>query len=199
MKFNINKKYQFLLVSLLILSLVANVLFVTGIIKMPNKAGEVKVMKVLSIGNSFSQDAHNKLYTLGVANGVEIETVNLYIGGCKLETHWANTQSNAESYDLERNGGAAERKISIEEALGLEEWDVITLQQASAQSQHFSSYTPYLENIAKYVRERCPNAKLYFHQTWAYETDYFADGFRESTDKQKGYVQQHFNRFKKSK
>lgn len=146
-------------------------------------------MKVLSIGNSFSQDAHNMLYRLAQENGVEMQIVNLYIGGCKLQTHWENIENNSADYDLERNGGVAERKISIKEALTLEEWDVITLQQASAQSQHFSSYTPYLENIAKYVREKCPDAKIWFHQTWAYETDYFADGFREDTAKQKGMYQ----------
>lgn len=142
-------------------------------------------MKILSIGNSFSQDAHNMLHALAADNGIVIETVNLYIGGCKLQTHWENIENNLADYDLERNGGAAERKISIEDALALEDWDVITLQQSSAQSQHFSSYTPYLENIAKYVRERCPKAKFYFHQTWAYENDYFKDNPRENNSKQK--------------
>ncbi|MBE6787067.1 MAG: DUF4886 domain-containing protein [Ruminococcaceae bacterium] len=142
-------------------------------------------MKILSIGNSFSQDAHNMLHTLALANGVDIETVNLYIGGCKLQTHWENIENNKPDYDLERNGGACERKISVEEALCLEKWDVITLQQASAQSQNFSTYTPYLENIAKYVRERCPKAKIWFHQTWAYENDYFLDNPRENDSKQK--------------
>ena len=142
-------------------------------------------MKVLSIGNSFSQDAHNMLHTLAKANGVDIETINLYIGGCKLVTHWENIENNKADYDLERNGGLAERKISIEEALSLEKWDVITLQQASAQSQSFSTYTPFLENCAKFVREKCSDAQIRFHQTWAYENDYFKDNPRENDSKQK--------------
>lgn len=142
-------------------------------------------MKILSIGNSFSQDAHNMLHTLAKANGVDIETVNLYIGGCKLVTHWENVENNAALYDLERNGDAGERKISIKEALLLENWDVVTLQQASAQSQSFDTYTPYLENLAAYVRELCPKAKIWFHQTWAYENDYFKDNPRENDTKQK--------------
>lgn len=143
-------------------------------------------MKVLSIGNSFSQDTHNMLYSLSVANGVELDNTNLYIGGCKLQTHWENIENNAVDYDLEVKGVESIRKISIEEALALEEWDVITLQQVSAQSQMFSTYTPYLENIAEYVREKCPNAKIWFHQTWAYENDYFKDNPRDNTSKQKG-------------
>lgn len=146
-------------------------------------------MKVLSIGNSFSQDAHNKLYALAKANGVELETVNLYIGGCSLERHWANIENNAADYDLEINGGPCVSKISIKEALLLEDWDVITLQQASTYSQNFETYTPYAENIAKYVREKCPKVKLWFHQTWAYESDYFANGERANKTSQKSMYQ----------
>ena len=51
-------------------------------------------MKVLSIGNSFSQDAHKWLHKLAENNGVDLETVNLYIGGCSLETHWKNAKEN---------------------------------------------------------------------------------------------------------
>ena len=129
------------------------------------------------------------LHTLGLANGVDVETVNLYIGGCKLQTHWENIENNAADYDLEINGGEGVRKISVNEALSLEDWDIITVQQASAQSQNFSTYTPYLENIVKYVRERCPKARIWFHQTWAYENDYFLDNPRENDSKQKGMYQ----------
>lgn len=37
-------------------------------------------MKILSIGNSFSQDAHKWLHKLAKVNGVEFEIANLYIG-----------------------------------------------------------------------------------------------------------------------
>ena len=146
-------------------------------------------MKLLSIGNSFSQDAHNKLHTLAKANGVELEITNLYIPGCSLERHWTNIQNNTQDYDLEPNGSVAVRKISIEEALRLCEWDIVTLQQASTYSQNFRTYTPYVENIAKYVRERCPKTRIWFHQTWAYENDYFANGERANKTQQKSMYQ----------
>ncbi len=134
-------------------------------------------MKLLSIGNSFSQDAQKWLHDVAALNGFELETVNLYIGGCSLETHWENVINNSEAYDLERNGGTAERKISISEALQLDDWDVVTVQQVSQLSGIPASYDPYLENLAAFVREHCPKAKLYFHQTWAYETDSTHGGF----------------------
>ena len=58
-------------------------------------------MKLLSIGNSFSQDAQEWLHKIAVANGVELETTNLMIGGCSLETHWNNMKSGEAAYYLE--------------------------------------------------------------------------------------------------
>lgn len=128
-------------------------------------------MKILSIGNSFAQDAHNLLHKLAVASDFEMETVNLYIGGCSLERHWNNYLANKSDYDLERNGGKGERKISLIEALEMDNWDIITLQQVSDYSGVSESYTPYLTNLAELVRKKQPQAKIYFHQTWAYEID----------------------------
>ena len=134
-------------------------------------------MKILSIGNSFSQDAHRWLHKLAELNGLQIDTVNLYIGGCSLEMHWNNVEQNNPFYDLERNGGESEGKISIADALKLEKWDAITLQQASPFSGLPESYEPYLERLAEYVRATCPEAKLYFHQTWGYEIDFDSPSF----------------------
>ncbi len=39
------------------------------------------MLKILSIGNSFSQDAQRYLYDISKSNGEEIKNVNLYIGG----------------------------------------------------------------------------------------------------------------------
>jgi hypothetical protein len=128
-------------------------------------------MKVLSIGNSFSQDAHRWLHRLAEVNGLDVETVNLYIGGCSLETHWQNFVENNAFYDLEPNGGECVRKISIADALKMDKWDVVTLQQVSHQSGLPESYEPWLRCLAREVRKAQPEAKLYFHQTWAYDPD----------------------------
>ena len=51
-------------------------------------------MKVLSIGNSFSQDAQRYLHRLAKEDGTFIKCVNLYIGGCSLQTHYINMLEN---------------------------------------------------------------------------------------------------------
>ncbi len=128
-------------------------------------------MKILSIGNSFSQDSHKWLHTLAKQNGIEVETINLYIGGCSLKTHWENIVENNANYDLEINGGEAICKISIDDALKRDKYDIITFQQRSGQSGIIDTYFPYLSNINIVVRELQPDAKILFHQTWAYEHD----------------------------
>ena len=134
-------------------------------------------MKLLSIGNSFSQDAQEWLHKIAVANGVELETTNLMIGGCSLETHWDNMNSGEAAYYLEQNAQNMERMINLEDALSMDAWDVITVQQASHYSGMPQTYVPYITELVAYVREKCPNAKVYFHQTWAYEIDSDHGGF----------------------
>ena len=134
-------------------------------------------MKLLSIGNSFSQDAQEWLHKIAVANGVELETTNLMIGGCSLETHWNNMNSGEAAYYLEQNAQNMERMINLEDALAMDTWDVITVQQASHYSGMPQTYVPYITELVAYVREKCPNAKIYFHQTWAYEIDSDHGGF----------------------
>ena len=60
--------------------------------------------------------------------------------------------------------------MSIRQALRSDNWDYVTLQQASGQSARYETYEPYLKAVADYVKKYCPTAKLLIHQTWAYET-----------------------------
>ena len=126
-------------------------------------------MKILSIGNSFSDDAQHYLHSLAKHDGVQMKTVNLYIGGCTLRTHYLNMLDDAQRYPLWFNGEATGLSVSIRQALISDDWDIITLQQASHQSFDYATYTPYLEELAKYVKKYCPHAKLYIHETWGYE------------------------------
>lgn len=134
-------------------------------------------MKVLSIGNSFSTDAHRYLTSLAKAENETIETANLFIGGCSLESHWINFTENNPFYDLEICGRDSERKISISEALGMEKWDVVTLQQVSHMSGMAETYEPFLKKLEGVIRETNPEAKVYFHQTWAYDVGSEHPGF----------------------
>ena len=125
-------------------------------------------MKVLSIGNSFSQDAQRYLHNLGEVNGKNIKCVNLYIGGCTLRQHYLNLLDDEKSYKFEFNGSDTGIRISIREALKSDEWDYVTIQQASHQSFDFDTYIPYIQKLKKYVFNIFAKVKIALHQTWAY-------------------------------
>lgn len=128
-------------------------------------------MKILAIGNSYSSDATRYLYGIARAGGVKMKVVNLYIGGCSLYRHYRNMLSADKAYSLELNGVSSGFYVSLSEALLSDEWDVVTLQQCSHESTLADSYEPYLSRLAAFVREYAPKAKLYIHQTWAYENE----------------------------
>lgn len=128
---------------------------------------------VLCIGNSFSQDATRYLHQV---SGEELFVRNLYIGGCSLERHYNNIVNDIADYDYQKNGRDL-RKISIDEALGKRKWDYITVQQVSQDSGIIDTYEPFLGEIVKFIREKCPNAKIVFHRTWAYADTSDHEGF----------------------
>ena len=128
------------------------------------------MLNVLSIGNSFSQDAQTYLHQVARAEKESIFCVNLCIGGCSLERHFRNIMGDKRDYEIQVCGKSSGFYTSVKEALLSRKWDVITIQQASHFSMDFSTYVPYLEEVAAYIRKYAPGAKLYIHETWGYES-----------------------------
>ena len=128
-------------------------------------------MNILSIGNSFSQDAQRYLHEIAKADGFDLQSFNLYIGGCSLSRHYRNMLSEERAYTLEMNGHSTGFFVSLQEALLNRNWDAVTIQQVSQESPDYETYQPYLNELTKYVRHCVPKAKILVHQTWAYEQD----------------------------
>ena len=149
-------------------------------------------MKILSIGNSFSEDAQRWLHAIAQLHGVDIQCANLYIGGCAQRTHYLNILDDMPNYELQVNGTHTSIKVSIRQALRSEDWDVITFQQASHQSARFETYIPFIQELSAYVRKYCPKAKLVIHQTWAYEDGsdrlYHVAGYEKAEDMKSEYL-----------
>jgi hypothetical protein len=129
------------------------------------------MIKILAIGNSFSEDATTYLYSLAEHGGVESKIVNLYIGGCSLERHWNNIGEDKAEYDYQLNGQSTGKLVGIHKVLTEENWDVVTMQQCSGYSGILDSYYPYIVNLSNYIRQHVPEATQLIHQTWAYELD----------------------------
>ncbi len=126
-------------------------------------------MNILSIGNSFSQDAQRYLHRIAKADGYALNTFNLYIGGCSLSRHYRNMLSENKAYALEMNGEGTGFYVSMKEALLNRDWDIITVQQVSSQSTDYETFQPYLEEVVAFIQKCAPKAKIVIHQTWAYE------------------------------
>lgn len=122
-------------------------------------------MKILSIGNSFSQDSTALLQLLTD----KITARNLYIGGCSLDMHAANIENDAAKYELQENGEKMQNAlVGIKEALTSDKWDYITVQQVSGRSGVYESFYPYLGELLDYVR-KYSDAEIVLHETWSYE------------------------------
>ena len=140
-------------------------------------------IKILAIGNSFSEDAAQEyLDDLAKAGGVNVVVGNLYRGGCDLQTHWNYANTNGAGYEYRKvaNGVLTNTtNYTIAKAVADDNWDYITFQQVSQYSGMYNTYFPYLTNLLNYVKGIAtnPNVKYCMHRTWAYATNSTHAGF----------------------
>ena len=133
-------------------------------------------VKILAIGNSFSEDAMTYLWHVLRAGGVEeVVLGNLVIGGCPVSLHADHIASGAAAYYYCKNTDGSwvwESAQTFDRGLLDEEWDIITLQQASHDSGLPETYARQGEVIDYVSRnKRNPAARLYWQMTWAYQQD----------------------------
>ncbi len=133
-----------------------------------------KSIKILAIGNSFSDDAMAYLWNIAKSAGVETVVLgNLYIGGCTINTHYQNLSEDLAKYDFRKNENGEWQTFSattLQEGLKNERWDVITVQQGSHDSGKPETYE-HLRELVDYADEMAinPHVKFYWHLTWAYQ------------------------------
>jgi hypothetical protein len=133
-------------------------------------------IKILAIGNSFSDDAiEDHLHGLAKTEGLTIVIGNIYKGGCSIERHVRNLRGNITDYEYRKIDAEGVRTIdygyTMERGLADEDWDYVSFQQGSAFSGIPDSYA-LLPELVEYVKARVPeDAVFMFHQTWAYSKD----------------------------
>ncbi len=133
-----------------------------------------KSLKILAIGNSFSTDSMQYLYEIMKDGGVEEITLgNLYYGGCSLDQHYQFGRTDSASYTYYKNTGRGWIKTEnykMSQSLTDEKWDYVSLQQTSKTCGLTNSYGK-LDEMISMVKEKCPDAKLIWNMTWAYQQD----------------------------
>ena len=143
-----------------------------------------KDLKVLMIGNSFSVCVGRCLPSI-VQSFPEhsLELTSAMIGGCPLEKHAKNIKAAAKDpnegkyginiWSVGKGGEISMKHYSgnLIDLLKKQQYDIITIQQASRQSWDWESYEPYAGELIAFIRQCQPNAEIVIQQTWAYRVD----------------------------
>lgn len=162
----------------------------------PNAQPEPDVpdsLKVLTIGNSFSENTSVYASEIARSNGKDLTFGYLKFPSCTIEMHYTAAVENravfkfdvtfpdgthdtaaqkaaASSFDDVDGGGA-----TVEYALNYCDWDVIVFQQESSSSRYASTFEK-LGDLIAYVQAKAPNARLAIHEVWRWG-DWNADQF----------------------
>ncbi len=133
--------------------------------------GDQKSVSVLTIGNSFAENALGYLPKLAESAGRPLIVGRANLGGCTLERHWNHAAAFEADPESKEGSPYGKGTRSLDQMLKSRKWDYITLQQVSFKSHDLSTYNPYFENLYQYIKERAPNSAILLHQIWAYRVD----------------------------
>lgn len=135
----------------------------------PVFADDVKTVRILTIGNSFANNA--LVYLPEITESVpghEIIIRRANLPGASLQDHAEHIEAYEDDPTLAPYGN---NNFSLKELLLAQKWDVVTIQQASPQSFRQESCHPYADEVVAYIRQHAPGADIVIHQTWAYAPD----------------------------
>lgn len=129
-------------------------------------------VRLLAIGNSFSNNILNQLPALAQGGGKTLVYEHCMFGGARLEQHWARVEAaERDPKDAKHLYQGKQGKWTLRDALVGQPWDVVTLQQYSFISHDPTTYRPFADKLVALIRERAPQASIVMHQTWAYRSD----------------------------
>lgn len=132
-------------------------------------AAYAETVRLFTVGNSFSQNATHYLADIAKANGDTLILGTANIGGSSFAVHWKKVLEHQK--DPKAKAGLYTMGRGLKEWLQSDAWDYVTIQQASRQSHDIANYRPSAKQLADYIRQHAPKAKLMLHQTWAYRVD----------------------------
>ena len=143
---------------------------------------EAKVLKVLTLGHSLSNNATFMLNLVAHAEGYqEMKVGALYYSGCRLDQHVEYLTNNSPVYDLLISSTKTPDEpptrmedITMLSAIESDYWDIIVMQGGTFDLAKLTTFTNGdIQTIQKYVNEhkRNPNAVFYWHLPWAFATD----------------------------
>lgn len=129
-------------------------------------------LKILCIGSSYGVDGTYYVQQMAQSAGEKVVIANLYYGGCTLDQHYSFATNNTANYTYYKNTNGKWTEThskTMLDGIKNEDWDIITIQAGAGDADTASSYDK-LGDVIAYINanKTNSNAKLYWHQTWAY-------------------------------
>lgn len=154
-------------------------------------------LKLLTIGNSFSDYPLSCLTEIASAGGKTLVLGRLNNGGTSLQRHAAWLEAamadpadpkgrpykNSPVFNL-----PGRDTVSLPEALAAQAWDVVTIQQLSGDSYKPETYHPAVDQLIAAIRRHAPQAEIVVQETWVYRDDHPAFQGKDGFDQEKMYA-----------
>lgn len=155
------------------------VVVLVSLLASPTLRGERDRAALLTIGNSFAEDAATYLPELAAAGGKTLVLGRANLPGCSLEQHAAALAAHdanpedPKGHPYSNQAGMPRNvaRYSLVDLLREEKWDAISLQQSSIRSFRPETYQPFAAQLLERIRKMAPGARIWLHETWAYRED----------------------------
>lgn len=139
---------------------------------------EQAVLRVISIGNSHTNDTTNLLYEVFHAEMPDQKVLigNMYYSGCPVVKHVQFAQTNSPEYEYMKNDSGTwntQEGTTLEYALREQAWDVVILHDMNTYAIKESNYSsPIHQTLIDYVKQNTYyNVDLLWHLPWANPVD----------------------------
>ena len=139
---------------------------------------EQEILRVLTIGNSHTNDTNNLLYEVFHAEMPEQKVMisYLYYSGCPMDKHVAFAKADSPEYEFAKNDNGVWNSIegtTLSYALREQAWDTIILHEMNTKTGLESTYTTnYTQTLIDYVKTNTYYAPTFiYHLPWANPVD----------------------------
>ncbi len=159
------------------------------IVTQSTKVKADRTLKILAIGNSFTNDTMRFVGKIAESAGYQVTVGVLWKSSVSLASHARYLESDEPVYQYDRFTRESDYERVIQEEVSAstalqDDWDLIFLQQMSHVSGVPSSYydedgVSYLTQMTEIIRSQCTNPDVSFSwlMGWAYAQDYDNSNF----------------------
>lgn len=149
---------------------------------------DLKELRVLAIGNSYTWDATSYINTIADSTGMDKKRFCIYImtsSGASL-AHWSEVYTSHSTDSIYRIAGDMTMHVtkgSLDEIFK-QPWNVIVFQQFSGEAYNYNTYNSYLKTLTTAARQHCANDSvlLAWHMIHSYGQRYSG-----SSERSRGY------------